>query len=282
MAEGVGRLRSKLAKSGVGRALLAPLGRDLAPQRWIFLVGCYNSGTTLLRSMLARHPDIAALPSEGVKLTDALPAPEQFGWHRLWSQCLEQVRLDPADGAARAGRVRRHWSLAVPAGASNVLEKSIANTARMPFLQAHFQPAYFICLVRDGYAVSEGIRRKGEPGRHGNRDYPGKYPIALCADQWRVSDEVVEGDRPQMDRLLQIRYEDLTARPTRILQQITDFLDLPSLPEAAAGGEWVIHGVRSALRNMNQQSLDRLSRQDLDEINAVAAPVLARHGYEVL
>jgi len=282
MAEGVSRLRAKLAKSGVGRALLAPLGRDLAPQRWIFLVGCYSSGTTLLRAMLARHPEIAALPSEGVKLTDALPTPEQFGWHRLWSQCLEQIRLDPADPADCASRARRHWSLALPAGVSNLLEKSIANTARMPFLQAHFQPAHFICLVRDGYAVAEGIRRKGEPGRHGNPRFADKYPISLCADQWRVSDEVVEGDRPQLERFLQVRYEDLTARPVEVLGQITEFLGLPPLPAETAGGEWVIHGVRSAVRNMNQQSLDRLTRQDLDEINAVAAPVLTRHGYEIL
>lgn len=282
MAEGVSRLGAKLARSGVGRALLAPLTRDLSPRRWIFLVGCYSSGTTLLRSMLARHPEIAALPSEGVKLTDALPAPEQFGWHRMWSQCLGQIRLDPRDQADRAARARRHWSLAVPAGATNVLEKSIANTARMPFLQAHFQPAHFVCLVRNGYAVAEGIRRRAEPGRHGNRQYADRYPIALCADQWRVSDAVVEGDRPQLERFLQVRYEDLTARPAEVLRQITDFLDLPPLPDEASGGEWVIHGVRSTVRDMNQQSLDRLSRQDLDEINDVAAPVLERHGYEIL
>ena len=282
VGESVGRLRVGLAKSTLGRALMAPLGRDLSPQRWIFLVGCYSSGTTLLRSIMARHPEIAALPSEGVKLTSGLPAPEQFGWHRMWSQCVNQVRLDPHGGDRRAATVRRHWSLALPAGATNILEKSIANTARLPFLQAHFQPAHIICLVRNGSAVAEGIRRKSEPGRRGNTQYPDKYPIGLCADQWCVSDNLVEGDRPGLQRFLQVRYEDLTARPAEVLRQITDFLELSPLPGESTAGEWIIHGVRSEVRNMNQQSLDRLSRQDLDEINSVAADVLTRHGYEIL
>ena len=282
MTESVRRLRARLAKSAAGRALLAPLARDLSPRQWIFLVGCYNSGTTLLRAMLARHPEVVALPSEGVKLTDALPAPEQFGWHRMWSQCLDQVRLAPEGEAERAMRVRRHWSLCLPAVAPAILEKSIANTARMPFLQAHFRPAHFVCLVRNGYAVAEGIRRKAEPGRRGNTRYGDQYPIALCADQWRVCDEVVAADRPDLERFLEVRYEDLTARPAEVLRQITDFLGLSPLPDEAAAGEWTIHGVRSEVRDMNRQSLERLTRRDLDEINDAAGPALARHGYEIL
>lgn len=35
------------------------------PDKWLFVVGCYNSGTTLLAEMLSRHPNISGLPTEG-------------------------------------------------------------------------------------------------------------------------------------------------------------------------------------------------------------------------
>jgi len=282
MADPMRWLRWKALKTPLGQRILAPFGSGLSPERWIFLVGCYNSGTTLLRSLLSQHRDIAALPSEGVKLTDALPQPEDFGWHRMWCECREQMRLATGPAGERtAQRIARHWSHVVSTGAPSILEKSIANTARMPFFQAHFSPAHFVCLVRSGYAVCEGLRRKGDPARHGNTRFPDGYPIDLCARQWKVSDEVVEADRPGLERFLQIRYEDLVGEPVDVLRQITDFLGLSPLAEDAATGEWLVHGTRSPIRDMNQQSIERLSPQDVDEINRVAGHVLARHGYEL-
>lgn len=277
------RARKGLLKRPAARALLAPLACDLRPERWVFLIGCYSSGTTLLRDLLDRHPDIACLPSEGVRLTDALPRPEDFGWHRMWCRCVDAVRLDPGPvAAARAARARRHWSLAVPRGVPCVLEKSIANTARLPFLQAHFAPAYFVHLVRNGYAVAEGIRRRAEPRRYGHDEFGERYPIGLCAEQWRASVDLVAADAPGTARLLEVRYEALCAAPRATLEVITAFLGLPPLPADAADGTFFVHGVRSALRDMNGGSLARLSRQDLDEIGRVAGAALDRCGYERL
>jgi hypothetical protein len=260
--------------------LLAPLAYDLQPQRWIFLVGCYSSGTTLLRDLLGRHPHIDALPSEGVRLTDALPRPEDVGWHRMWCRCVDDVRLsaDPSQ-ASRAARIRRHWSLALPPRPHNVLEKSIANTARLPFLQAHFTPAYIIHLVRDGYAVAEGIRRRGQPRRFGRHEFGEAYPIELCAEQWRVSLEQVETDRSGLEHLLEVRYEELADDAAGQLARITTFLGLPPLAADATQGEFAIHGGRSAIRDMNGDSFARLSKGDVDDIEGVAGPVLERYGY---
>jgi len=269
-----------LLKKSWGRWLLSPLASDLRPQRWIFVVGCYNSGTTLLRDLLGRHAQIVALPSEGVRLTDALPRPEDYGWHRMWCRCLADIRLG-ADGSQteRATRIRRHWSLAVSADSANVLDKSIANTARLPFLQAHFPPAYFIHLVRNGYAVAEGIRRKGQPQRLGRQEFGAAYPIDLCAEQWRVSLEQVEADAAGIERLLEIRYEDLTTDTAGQLAKITSFLGLqPQAPDNTLG-DFVIHGVRSGIRDMNADSLTRLSTQDMDDIDRAAGPVLQRYDY---
>ncbi len=118
---------------------------------------CYNSGTTLLAQILRKHPDISGLPIEGTFLTDALPQPESFGWNRMWWKCLEQVRLEPDSvSPATLRRIKRQWSVWLDWRKPNLLDKSIPNTARMPFLQAEFGPAYFVYIVRNGYAVAEG------------------------------------------------------------------------------------------------------------------------------
>ncbi len=275
-----GRLKKGLLKMRAAQRLTASLGCDPEPERWIFVVSCYNSGTTLLRSVLDRHPRITSLPSEGVRLTDALPRPEDFGWPRLWCQCLEKVRLEPgAGGAERAERIKRQWSFFHRRQAPNLLEKSIANAARLPFFQAHFQPAYFIYIVRNGFAVAEGIRRKARPGPRGNDQYGQHYPVELCAEQWVATDRLVQQDRAGLDHFLTIYYEDLAADPMGVTRRLTDFLGLDPLPDQVFGQQWKVHGVESVIRNMNEASLVRLSAEDMAAIERVAGDVLERHGY---
>jgi hypothetical protein len=260
--------------------LLLPFGHDLVPARWIFVVGCYNSGTTLLASILRRHPDMAGLPNEGGFLTDALPYPEQFGWPRMWCRCLDKVRLEPhMEGAARASRIKRHWSLWYPHGAQNLIEKSIANAARMPFLEAHFQPAHFIYIVRNGYAVAGGIRDKANLKRWRSPYAGSGYPIELCAEQWRVTDDVVQQDRQRVGRFLQVYYEDLTERPADVLRTITDFLQLPPVPDQVVRKRWHVHEASAAIRNMNGARLAALTEADCERIEAVAGARLEAHGY---
>lgn len=276
------RLRNQFMRTRFGQRFAVSLGRDLAPERWIFIIACYNSGTTLLKKILAEHPEIGALPGEGVRFTDALPRPEEFGWNRMWCRCLQDIRLEPgAHVEDRVRRIKRQWSIAYPKDRPNLLEKSIANAARMPFLQAHFQPAYFIYLVRNGYAVAEGIRRKAAPWRWRNPVYSSQYPIELCAEQWRQTDRLVSEDRDRCERFLQVYYEDLTREPADVLKQITDFLGLRSIPDEVLQQNWETHGIEAPIRNMNEKSLAQLSAADLEKIHQVAGETLARHGYEM-
>jgi len=281
MGDLANKAKKKILQNRTAQRLFASFGNELQPARWIFLLGCYNSGTTLLRGMLARHPDIAALPSEGVRLTDVLPRPEEYHWPRMWCRSVKHVRLpDGPEQARRAARIKRHWSFFFPPQAENLLEKSIANSARMPFLEAHFRPAYFIYLVRDGYAVAEGIRRKARPGERGNPIYREEYPIGLCAEMWRETDRLIEQDSAGVGRFLQVSYEDLSAEPEAVCRRITDFLELPPLDEAVLGENWTVHGVESPIRNMNRASFERLSAEEIDKIHQVAGERLEALGYD--
>jgi len=275
------RLRNQFMRTRFGQRVVVPFGEDLAPRRWIFIISCYNSGTTLLKDILAEHPKIGALPGEGVRFTDVLPRPEEFGWNRMWCRCLEDIRLEPGTHMAdRVRRIKRQWSIVYPEG-PNLLEKSIANAARIPFLQIHFQPAFFVYLVRNGYAVAEGIRRRAAPWRWKNPAYSSSYPIELCAEQWRETDRWVMADRDRVENFLQVYYEELTRDPAGAMKRITDFLGLEPIPDEVLWRGWNVHGVESPIRNMNAQSIARLSAADLEKIHQVAGGTLARHGYEM-
>ncbi len=276
------RASAKLKRwsSIVTRRLLLPFASEPTPDRWIFVLGCYNSGTSLLSRILASHPQVSGMPDEGIYFTDALPFPEQFGWPRMWVRCFDDVHLDPSSTPPETvSRIKKQWSLAYPRGATNLVEKSVSNVPRIAFLEAHFQPAFFVAIIRNGYAVSEGIRRRAQPGRFGNPLYGDSYPLELCAEQWRATDEVITRERHGLARFLQIRYEELTERPGSVLSRVTDFLELPPLPESVLDRTWSIKDRMEPIRNMNRRSLERMSRRDFEIVEDVAGDALGRYGY---
>ncbi|MCF6218069.1 MAG: sulfotransferase [Gammaproteobacteria bacterium] len=269
-----------LMQSSVQRCLL-PFGHELSPDRWIFIVGCYNSGTTLLASVLRKHPLLSGMLNEGAFLTDELPYPEQKGWPRMWSQCFEHVNIDPNEpGAAEsAEKIKRNWSLWYPSDSRNLIEKSISNLTRMPYLQEYFKPAYFIYIVRNGYAVSKGIQRKANYKRWGSPYKNGGYPIDLCAGQWRLSDEIAQADKGGLTNFLTVTYEDFTEHPVDTLNTITQFLDISPMPMEIISRGWSVHEFNSKIMNMNAHSLGKLSPKDVEAIERVAGGVLDSYGY---
>lgn len=262
--------------------LLTPFGSDLNPQRWIFIIGCYNSGTTLLDRILQAHPEIQGLPNEGVRLTDGLRRPEEFGWHRMWYKCIEHMSISENRAELIADRIKKHWSLWYDTKPPNYVEKSIANAVRIKFLNNHFHPAYFIYIVRNGYAVAEGIRRKSAPGEWGNVEYKNMYPIELCAKQWEFSDQVVEEQKENVDNFLKISYEDFAENTVNVMSQVTTFLGLPKLNPNMLNGKWEVHGYNSEIKNMNSISFERLSSKDIKRIKKVASKTLEKYNYSNL
>lgn len=274
------RIRLTVSRSRPALALANRLGTELEPEQWIFIVGCYNSGTTLLHNLLAQHPDVAAFTTEGVELTDQLPRSEHFGWPRMWLACWERMTIpEGPESAERAARIKRQWSRWLPRGRRFVVEKSITNATRMPFLQAHFQPASFIHIVRNGYAVAAGIRRMADLKRFGNDQYPNQYPIELCAQQWVRSDEVIETARAGIDRFMEISYEDLAADQAGVLDAVTGFLEIPPVPKTVYADRIKVHRHWSEIRNMNADDIQLLTREEIRSIQAVAGPVLEKYGY---
>jgi len=229
--------------------------------------------------MLATHPDISVL-DEGVFKTDQLVTPEELGWPRMWCQVIEEVRLTAEDHRADPDALKRDWSPFFDHRKPVFLEKSVVNSARMLWLQKHFPNAYFVAIVRNGYAVAEGIRRKAARSKWNRRlDSRDTYPIELCAEQWKVNNEIIEMDAPFIRNFRMIYYEDLCKEPRRICEELWDFIGLSNYPDWSEDKIWKVHGRLSEVKNMNYESMERLRAEEIDKIKSVAGRLLNRHGY---
>ncbi len=272
------KLKNHLMRRAPLQRLAAGFSSEPQPAKWVFIIGCYNSGTTLLARLLERHSEIWTLPGEGVVFTDVLTRPEEFGWPRLWYKCRQQMSIDGADQAALARRIKRQWHWAATGTGSCFLEKSIANATRLEFLNAYFKPAYFIHITRNGYAVAEGIRRKADPTRWNNPEYDGPYPLGLCALQWKTTEETISAQRAGLDHYYALSYEDLSASPQQEMRKILEFLELPDESDLVNDAVRV-HGKIRPISDLNQLSLEQLNGEDIEEIEQAAGDWLSRYGY---
>jgi hypothetical protein len=270
------RLTARFRKNRLYSALLALTGRPLKGN-WIFIVGCYNSGTTLLNELLAGHPDISGVADEGVMLTNKLTRPEDFGWRRMWWKCEENMAV--ADQEKSASVIKKHWSHFYKAGTLFYLEKSISNSCRMLFFEKYFNHPRFIHIVRNGYAVAEGIHRKAKVIPNPELPSVTQYPIEYCIKQWTRSLELVEADSKNVKHFLEIRYEELCMDPSNTVNKIFSFLGLRPIDQDFFKREFAVHHKTSSISNMNRDSIQRLAPGDIRKIEEVAGEVLKRYGY---
>src|SRR5688572_7009374 len=252
------RFFSRYRRNQLLSNLLNFTGKDLTPAKWIFVIGCYNSGTTLLDQILAQHRQVSGLNDEGVMLTNKLPRPEDFGWRRMWVECENEMGIS-GDKSRISAEIKRHWSHFYDEKKVVLLEKSISNTPRAVFFNDYFKPAYFIHIVRNGYAVAEGIRRKARVMPGNPFSQAGMYPVELCAEQWVRSLQVVDEQKGRLEHFLEISYEQLTASPDQTIQSVCDFLGISPFETSLSETSFKVHQNNDLIRNMNESSLKRLS-----------------------
>lgn len=207
-------------------------------------------------------------------MTKAIPNSATYGIGRVFSQRLDLFRWTEASDTSCLPRLRYDWACRFSQGRGFLLEKSPPNTLRSRWLQHHFTPSRFIALVRHPYAVCEGITRRT------------RYSIAEAATHWALVHRILTEDMPHLDRTLVVRYEDLCERPAEYLARLESFLDLPTPFDPALLGRHFrshnIDGTPRRLQNLNERSLQRLSRADLDTINERVAEQAAAFDYTLL
>ena len=264
----------------------------------IFIIGCPRSGTSVFYEKLAQHPDLAWISRATKKVPSSLLATRLLMLVRkkLWPTEARKVwgkfsrgddeSLGRADATPRARRylhkvVRTHLQLF---GKPRFLSKWPSNALRMEFLDAIFPDAIFVHIVRDGRAVAHSIVRSRlkEEGAYwgtrppGWRALEGLPLIEASALQWKLITEHALRSAQSLppERYIELRYEDFTARPAEVLDEVVRKCGLawdPALLKTLVGD----------IENRNFKWRESLKPGEVERLHALIGDVLTRLGYEL-
>jgi hypothetical protein len=276
-------------------------------ERPIFLVGAPRSGTTLLRYVLCSHPRIyippesnfmprvlgqhptnTLEPSEAVRMLETIMTYQSF--FRDWqsgplnpTELVEGILdLHPATvlDAVYSEYARQY-------GAKRWGDKSPIYTMHIDAIARAFPTGQFIHIIRDARDAALSMRQAYK----GTRFFYMDVYYAACSWKTRVTHALSSGSRLDRSRYLQVRYEDLVARPEMVIREICAFLREeyePAMTEPGREASRHFHSTgihRATTTPINTRASGRWRREmtvtDQRLVQSVAGDLLNALGYEV-
>ncbi len=257
----------------------------------IVMGGAPRSGTTVLRRLLDRHPEVRA----GAESKLFVPAAFNLEFlARSYAIALGELRTmrdtAPSQAAfidAFAERVR------ADAGAERWAEKTPQNIRHLDWIRAHFPEASIVHVIRDGRDVVCSMRQHPDW-----RWVDGTWqkvlverPLAWYVDRW-LGDTAAGMAWRDDPRYTEIRYEDLVADPADVLRLLCEHVGITADPAwlAQAGSGTDAPAARQAKRPdyegaVSGASVGRwrvdLGRDERREVERRCGPRLRELGYEV-
>lgn len=273
-------------------------------RRPVFVIGCHRSGTNLLYDTLLSAGGFAVYrgylpiykiliphfgdpgnPQNRARIVDAWMRSKGFArtgvdGASLSSQLLADfhtggdfIRIVMND-VAQQQRVHR-WAVYDP---DNVLH--------IPRIKADLPDALFVHIIRDGRDIALSLMKMGE-----FRPFPwsrqarGLLETALYW-KWMVEAGRRNGQRIPQD-YIEIHYEDLVTDPRRTLASLGQFLDHDlDYDRIQTAGLGSLRESNSSFREEERQNpvhrwKERLTDQEIADIEALVGPILERSGYHL-
>ncbi len=270
---------------------------------FLFILGSGRSGTTLLVAMLDSHPDLAIPAETGgfiLQLCDDPPLSDtgdldidvflgrlqQSERFRLWELDAVALRQNLEEAAPKtvpqAFRTI-YRSYAANYGKSRYGDKTPNHVLRIPDLASRFPESRFVHLIRDGRDVALALQ--DVPFGPGTLEERAEYWVTRVTAGRTAGQELGEG------RYLEVRYEELLLDPSKVLQRIVHFVDMPSSPAMLDFREAAERQLRmsprpdedrSLLRPLTQKLRDwrtQMSAEEQTIFVGVAGELLADLGY---
>ena len=256
----------------------------------LFGISANNSGSTFLRAALATSRATWNLHWEGQMMLgyvgpDILsPHPATLLWasERRWIDLLTDPR------SYDWPRTRKAWyfqAVARSPDASVFYTKTPAHLLLVDELARHFHNAKFLFMVRNPYAMCEGIcrfyrcgRPRGWPSPIGNLpEAAARHAVACMA--WQRRNLAAHGHRGVF-----FTYETMCAEPERVAREIRALV--PELDDLNLRQRLRVKGsYHEMLTDMNARQIARLDAEDVAAFNRVFRrheDLLARFGYAVM
>lgn len=265
------------------RVFLSFFCRRTLPPQMVFLVGCYNSGTTIVRDIIRSHPEIGGMPREGVRFTDAFADMQYGGWIRM---AYHNRQLPPSffDTEKCRRKLGRDWGFWAKKQETCFLDKSITHSFRLPFLQDLFPSAKFVAITRDGYCSSEGVLRRAKPEGDAKALLGSDaYPVSLCAKQWSFINRKIDEFSKGNPDCYHFRFEDFVENPESTIRSIFEHIGVDGSIVSCENGVLSVGVKKFPIKNTNPESRDRfISRcNSLEDFDQSAADMMRAFGYEM-
>lgn len=192
-----------------------PTGSN-SDERPVFIVGMPRSGTSLVEQIIQSHPD--AFGGGELNIVQGI-ARKHFGdWSRALPGSITAPVLD-AFAADLLGAMTRRATGA----ARRVTDKTPRNWRSLGVLCRALPNARFVHCVRDATDTCLSCYFLDLQG-----DYPFKHDPVDLARYYRGYRELMDHWKSVLDgRLIEVRYEDLTADPDARIRELIEFLGLP-------------------------------------------------------
>jgi hypothetical protein len=191
--------------------------------------------------------------------------------------------------------IKAEWSKIWDMSKPILLEKSPPNMMRAKEIERVFTPSSFIALMRDPYALCEGMARRRNRRHRLLRDFHDTSQrlgnardnaMRFAANLWvRLAIQQIKNVR-ELERVICLTYEELTGNPQDAAARILKFL--PELEELNVKQKFRVHSVTGTdsrvLTDMNDTKWKCLRRGDIAIINDVLAgheDLLEFFGYRV-
>ncbi len=236
----------------------------------LFVICANNSGTTFLRNALATSNRTWNLFREG-QHTFGFAGPSSIGLKagKRWASNDYWINIftDPKNYDWEA--IKKTWYFQAWSKSDNarvLIEKSPPFLLIVDQLNAQFRGARFLFMVRNPYAVVEGVRRKS----------PIRWKDSIPKDEVLnvASTHVInclryqrENVKKWSDQGVLFSYEQMCEKPENVEDMIRGLV--PEIDDLVLRQRIPVKQYNEELRNMNDQQIERLSVSDIGEINKV-------------
>jgi LPS sulfotransferase NodH len=212
------RVRNRVERVRQHRWRMAPYSSS---ERHIIMGGAPRSGTTVLRKVLDRHPQVCC----GAETKILVPAAMNLAWlaqsYAIPLSELERMRREAPSQAAFVDAFARR--VRADAGKARWAEKTPQNIRNLEWILARFPEASVIHIIRDGRDAVCSMRQHPDWRWQGGtwRKELVARSIGWYARRWL--DDTAAGMAWRGDpRYVEVRYEDLVADPRAVLHAICD------------------------------------------------------------
>ncbi len=193
----------------------------------LFICGLHKSGTSLLHSILKKHPQISGFEDTGVPkdegqhLQNVFPpaikfgGPGKFGFKKK----AHITESSPLISKKNREKLFAQWGKYWDTDKEILIEKSPPNIIRTRFFQEMFPGSYFVIILRHPVAVSLATRRWWRWIF---------FSINSLINHWVKCYNLFERDRQYLNNYMIIKYENFISAPQEYINNICEFAGINS------------------------------------------------------